>query len=950
MAKKIKPGDQTRSNQNQPVLEYDFQSEYKFRTIGIFITILLLTLAGSMDNVIEKWTGLVSAAAILVLLMMSRKKTVLRDCSSPLFYSVAAYIIWGGISTFYAASGKLAIFEFSKLLVAFCVYMTVLFITNHDQAKFKTISFIISAAGALYGFISVDAASNGILSKLFRSVIGIFTKNLEISQTGLRVQGIFGNANTYAGFMALAILLSLYLVLHAASRKEQITALILLAVNALSYLLAFSLGSIFIFFISCIAMIALTEKGNRVPVFLLMLETAIIAFLFAFIALIGLGKSGPISYIADLSLILSAALLALTDLRFRSFLSDRMNSNRKYLAGTILLLIILVSGYLSAAFLVSGKLTLDADTEVSRAIYVPAGEYSLIVKSSAPVDLLIESQNDIDLMRHTSSILYSGNNAEPISFQVPEHSKIVMIQFSAADKDLQISGAEYTGTASGQIHLNYPLLPEIMANRLQNLLANENLVQRTIFFQDGIKLFTESPVIGRGLGGFENGVYTVQDFYYQTKYTHNHYIQVLCDLGIIGFLFFISILIASVAALVSARRKARALFAVPVLAACLVQMFGQALTDAIWSTGVFLGFAAAILALVTGFCSEPVRFREGTVEKRAVAAERLLLAGFAAVFVLLLSGNLYAQAQAKAGVENFDDIRRLIALDRFEYNDYKLSFINNAPKSNSEKVLEQAQIYADELSRVESNSLAPYIADFRFKTYYDSDAYDYAKQSLQQNRSNPAMWRSMFDIIEENIDPVGPNVQDAADRLGDGQYYIDGVVELYQLLLERNKNSLDTIMLTPANQAFIGKCLEIQATHLYSVDWVFTAMMSYAFDSVCAVDADQDGIPDSLTMLAGDIRALDNKRLSVSDDSVMELVLYHKLHGKYRLSIETTVPQQGLEVTYNEIPLSVRYEEDLAFVEIDLGDNSNKELSTFVVSFPAAAEIKSITFITELET
>jgi O-antigen ligase len=56
------------------------------------------------------------------------------------------------------------------------------------------------------------------------------------------------------------------------------------------------------------------------------------------------------------------------------------------------------------------------------------------------------------------------------------------------------------------------------------------VVQRTIFFQDGLKLFSKSPVVGRGLGGFENGVYSVQDFYYETKYVHNHYIQVLSDL------------------------------------------------------------------------------------------------------------------------------------------------------------------------------------------------------------------------------------------------------------------------------------------------------------------------------------------------------------------------------------------------------------------------------------
>ena len=159
----------------------------------------------------------------------------------------------------------------------------------------------------------------------------------------------------------------------------------------------------------------------------------------------------------------------------------------------------------------------------------------------------------------------------------------------------EIFSAEYS-CQNGKVHLDYPLLPDIIANRIQNLFANENLVQRTMFFKDGMELFSKSPIIGRGLGGFENGVYSVQDFYYETKYAHNHYIQVLSDLGIVGFILFMSILVSSVASIIKAKRKSRSLFAIPMLSACIIQIFGQALTDAVWSTGVFLGFSAAILA------------------------------------------------------------------------------------------------------------------------------------------------------------------------------------------------------------------------------------------------------------------------------------------------------------------------------------------------------------------
>lgn len=953
MAKKISPKDRIKETVDQKEIVSNSEIGGWFGILVTVIFIFLLTLAGSMDNIVEKWSGLASAAIILILLLATKKSSAaLKEYITPLFFSFTAYIVWGGISTLYAASGKFAIFEFSKLLVALFIYIAVLCYTNPDHAGFRFVAVVIASIGSFFGVISVDAASSGFLSGLFKAVFGIFTSNFAESgafEQGIRISGIFGNPNTYAGFMALAVLLSLYLVRSSSGRNERIVSISLLAINSLSYLLAFSIGSLFMFLIACLVMIASSVKGERISVFLLMLETSVLTFIFAFIAVLGLGKTGPVSFLPLLALILNAAVLYQFDIRFRTPASIKLNSDTKLLISTVAIIAVLITGYSTAAFFLSGNLELSANESITRGIYIPSGTYNLSVESSAPVDVKIESQNNYDLMRHTSTTLYAGTNEEVMTINVPKNSKIVLVSVSSSTGDIQVTKAEYSGTESGSIHLNYPLLPEIFANRIQNLFANENMVQRTIFFQDGLKLFEKSPVIGRGLGGFENGVYSVQDFFYETKYTHNHYIQVLCDLGIIGFAFFISIMIFSAISVVSSRRNSRSSFAVPVLAACVVQMFGQALTDATWSTGVFLGFSAAILGLITIFCAEPLKRNGSFAGNRLPIIEKVFFAVFTGIFVLLLSGNLYAQAQAKAGVDDFDDIERLITIDKFESNDYKLSYIINAPKANSEEILKQAQLYADQLAKVESNSLTPYVMDLKFKVYNDSDAYDIAKQGLKNNRSNPMMWSKVFDVLEENVDPVGPNVNDAADRLKNGQYYIDGVVELYNLLVERNKNSLDAITLTPANNAFIGKCLEIQSTHLYNVDWVFTAIMTYAFDSTSAVDANQDGIPDSMTILSGNVTKAEMNRLNVTENTRIEFALYHKLHGTYRFNIETMIPQQGLTITLNGTPQTVQYDEEDAYVEIALEDNSSRALSTFDVTFPAAAKIKSITFTTKLE-
>jgi len=921
---------------------------------GIIVTLVLifmLTLAGSSDNIIEKWTGLISAIIIIFLLFTSKRTAVFKNNITPLFFSVTAYIIWGGISTFYAASGKFAIFEFSKLLVALCVYLFVLFYTNSNESGFKRISYIFSTIGCFFGIISIDAASTGILSGIFKSFFGLFTEAFQqngVFEQGIRITSIIGNPNIYSGFMAIAVLLSLYLVIHASDKRNSMIATSLLAVNALSYLLAFSMGSLFMFLLACLIMLGMTEKGNRISLFLLMSETAVLAFIFAFISMTGLGKAGFISLTPILALVLNAFCLYHLDARLRSNLNKKMDVNAKLLLRTALVIVIVVIGYTIAAFQISSDLTMNANESVMRAIYIPGGDYNLETESSSPIILSIESQNQYDLMRRTSTLLYSGSNDQPVTFTVPNDAKIVKVTLISSTDKIKIFKAIYSGAADGTIHLKYPLLPGIIANRVQDLFANENLVQRTIFFNDGMKLFSKSPVMGRGLGGFENGIYSVQDFFYETKYAHNHYIQVLSDLGIIGFILYISILVFSIVSIIKSRIKSRSLYAVPVLAACTFQIFGQAIVDAIWSSGIFLGFSAAVLALINIFCTEPIKFKESFNKNAVRIAQKTVIAVFSGIFILLLSSNLYAQAQAKDGVKNFGEIERYILMDRFEYNDYKLSYLINASQSDDPEVQKKAEAYANDLVKVESNSLAPYIVAYNFETYLDFDAFEAAKKGIANTKSYPNAWIRMFDTFEEYIDPVGAHMDDAAERLKGPKYYIDSVLDLYDALLERNNNSLDDIMLTPYNNAFIGKLLEIRATHLYSIDWVFTAIMTYAFDSECAVDANQDGLPDAMTVLSGNAQGGDSGIISVIDNTVVDLNLYHKLGGKYTFKIKTKTPL-GIKISLNGQDQSVTYTDNSAYVQVDLADNSEMSISKFTVTFPGAADIDAITFITELE-
>lgn len=100
------------------------------------------------------------------------------------------------------------------------------------------------------------------------------------------------------------------------------------------------------------------------------------------------------------------------------------------------------------------------------------------------------------------------------------------------------------------------LIYVIMSNFVPNILVMyDRLVNsdystlggRSQLYEEAIKLFKQSPIIGNGWGAYKNYVqYTVGVNYvseYAKMNTHNIYLQLLCEIGVIGFSAFIGLII-----------------------------------------------------------------------------------------------------------------------------------------------------------------------------------------------------------------------------------------------------------------------------------------------------------------------------------------------------------------------------------------------------------------------
>ena len=281
---------------------------------------------------------------------------------------------------------------------------------------------------------------------------------------------------------------------------------------------------------------------------------------------------------------------------------------------------------------------------------------------------------------------------------------------------------------------------------------------------DALKLFRLSPVVGNGVGSFETGVTRVQDYPYETRYVHNHYLQILLEDGVIGFALFVGALASLAVALWKKRRAMRegeyaALY--PALCAAFVMNDAQMLWDVSMSMVMFTCMTYAIYGLLTALCAEPFGAKEaaaaGKKKKTARRADPVRTAqrvgaAFAAVVTLTLAGNLYAGLKMSEKVDTVDEFLDNMAfaarIDLYERNDEMLSYVMAQGQGESDH-REQADAYAAKLARAQSNTIPRYLVNYYLQTEQYEAAVDEAILGATYSASNADTWNSCAEQLKQ---------------------------------------------------------------------------------------------------------------------------------------------------------------------------------------------------------
>lgn len=789
--------------------------------------ILMFLLAGLLGAGAEREAGIAAAVLLAVSLLGPMPGWSARHRLSLPTLAVCVYFLLNCAAGLYSRFGGSAAIEFGKILTAFCVFLAVLLHVRRDEVRgLVTMGAAVCAA---YGLLSVDAASIRSFSAVFMqamdSLFGTYFMGMETGyEAGIRITGIFGNPNFMAGFLALGIFLSLYLVRGAGSRRERLAACLLLGLNTFSFLLLFSMGAVASFVVAVFLYLAAERRERRVSLFILLAETAVTALLFGFVAMPGLGSGqGALGIVPDLAgfgngLVLWA-LHEFGGLRLSQHLERRKRETliaAGVLAGGLCLYVLL-------GFQLTGGYTLDAGETLRRSVYPKAGTYTLEGDWTGEISVTVEGQNTVDTIVHTSTVLYSGL-MEGASFTVPEGTRVVYLNFQGGEGDRLESLSLSNGP---RVKLGYLLFPGFIANRIQGLWANQNAIQRLAFFQDGLRIYAQSPIIGSGLGSFEGQLFSVQDFYYETTYVHNHYIQVLLEMGIPGLLSFLLLLGSAAVTLLRRRREGEEDHLLPALLGCLAVSALHALTEIDWSVGVYQIMALLVLGLAAVRFARPLT----KIDTKAMGIlAPALSGGVCVVFAVLLSGNLYAEnayVEVKAGLreQTADTMSQLAAIDRYNWAQYELDMAVNAAQSPNEKYAAIAARYIEDC-----RALKIYTINHSLETYvylpmgrYE-ELFQASREGIPQAASKESTWQQEFNLYEAAMRNLSI---EELDKVG---WFAGQVALTYEMLVEYNQGRLSPITLTEQNLAFLDRVLALDEVGLNGEE-ALTFLESVAFDS-----------------------------------------------------------------------------------------------------------------------
>jgi tetratricopeptide (TPR) repeat protein len=166
------------------------------------------------------------------------------------------------------------------------------------------------------------------------------------------------------------------------------------------------------------------------------------------------------------------------------------------------------------------------------------------------------------------------------------------------------------------------LLPPVMSKRLEQLLymgfSDNNIQCRFGYYRDAMELIASHWLFGLGGDGWKAVYQSVQDFGFTANHTHNQYLQIFVDHGILAFLSYAALVVISAVGYIYSYVKARD----KQLRSYITGMMCGFIALSVHSSFDFdLVYASMALLFWTMFAVSAAESSDGVVQESAVAGD-----------------------------------------------------------------------------------------------------------------------------------------------------------------------------------------------------------------------------------------------------------------------------------------------------------------------------------------
>lgn len=748
---------------------------------------------------------------LAVISAVAGKKSFLRlaGAVSVPVVGLLAFGVMQGLAAIYTPFDDVAAGEFGKLLAAFS--LAVILLTRFERRHIPLLLWAVTAVGAAISLLSVDLDAAGVLFAPFNALstaLGYGYSDLLGQMNGNRITGLYNDANISACLSGMAALLGLHLMNREDKPARRLCAAVLCGINAMAFFLCMSRGAIAFFAVACVVWLVAAGKGSRISLFLSMFVCGVVTVALSVPAMKTLNG---VSVLPTILTVLCGVVIFALDWLLVQRLAGFLSAHVRLAVGSGAAVLTAMAAYLVAAFLVTGPGTITNPSwnVLARSADLPAGEYTMTGEWDGVDRIYVLWQNDAGKLAERYDTLYdSALQEDPtVRFTVPEDGGTVLVEF-AGPLGTEITSAAFSdGT---KLVLDRPLLPDFVTERLQDgVLRGTSTLQRVEFDGDAWTLFCRSPLVGHGLGATENLYRSVQRLPYESKYAHNHILQVMTESGLLGLAAFLTLLGGSLWMAIR-HRKEDTDGIIPVFFAVWTLMNLHSLMEINFSIRAFQCFAFVLLLLPAVAFAAPLETgRRVMWRNRAKKSAAVLLILDLVIFGGLLESHRMVERESEEfSVSSygayFAKMESFIKRDKLAPENHMLNYVANAVELGDTTYMAKAEGYARTLRKggvyEDCSGLARY---YYLPQEQWEDLFAVSREGLQQVASSPDGWNLQLNFYRTEVLPaMGAENMPA---------FLEGVAALKDALNVQNEKMLEPIVLSEENEAFV-KLAESVAT------------------------------------------------------------------------------------------------------------------------------------------